>query len=245
VTAALERVALVTGGSGGIGRAIVEALLAEGYVVVSVGRSLPAEPVPDAHYRVADVSIAAEIDAAVEWTVGEFGRIDTLVTSAAILRTSPVHLMTEELWDQVIDINLKGVFLACRAVLPTMIAAGSGSIVNLSSVHAVATVPGTGAYAATKGAIVSFSRQLAVEYADAGIRSNSVVIGSVDTEMTVTHRKAIERDNVVVTTMHGAIGRMAQPEEIAKAVVFLAGDASSFVTGSAMTVDGGLLSRLM
>jgi NAD(P)-dependent dehydrogenase (short-subunit alcohol dehydrogenase family) len=238
-------VAIVTGGSGGIGNAIVAALVDEGYEVASIGRSVSTGGLSAARYLVADVAKAAEIEDAVAEIAGEFGRIDALVTSAAILRTAPVHEMSEELWDDVVDINLKGVFLACRAVLPHMLEAGSGSIVNLSSVHAVATVPGTGAYAATKGAIVSFSRQMAVEYADNGIRVNSVVIGSVDTEMTVTHKNAIERDRVIVTPPPGMVGRMAQPKEIANAVAFLVGPQSSFMTGSALTVDGGLLSRLM
>jgi NAD(P)-dependent dehydrogenase (short-subunit alcohol dehydrogenase family) len=239
------RVAIVTGAAGGIGRSVVVDLLAQGYVVVGIGRSAPTTPIDGAHFELADVSVAADVERAVTNTLDRFGRIDVLVTSAAVLKTGPVHTMEESLWDEVMDINLKGVFLSCRAVLPAMIAAGSGSIVNLSSVHAIATVPGTGAYAATKGAIISFSRQLAIEYADAGIRSNSVVVGSVDTAMSTAHGAAMARDGVVVASHTGRLARMARPDEIAKTVRFLAGEDSSFVTGSAVTVDGGLLSRLM
>ena len=244
-TDATGPVAVVTGGSGGIGSAIIRDLLAHDYRVVAVVRRSAPEPVPGATYLEADVSSSSDMDGVAERLVAEFGRVDVLVTSAAVLRSAPIHATSEQLWDEVIDTNLKGVFLSCRAVLPTMIAAGSGSIINLSSVHAVATVKGTGAYAATKGAIVSLSRQMAVEYADDGIRVNSLIVGSVDTAMTDLHREFTARDGISLTPPAGRIGRMAQPDEIAKAVRFLAGDDSSFVTGSALTIDGGLLSVLM
>ena len=239
------QVAIVTGGAGGIGRAIVADLVAHGWEVVSIGRSLPVDPVPGADYEVADVSIAAQVDAAVGNALDRLGRIDGLVTSAAILRAAPLHETTDELWDEVMAINVKGTFLACRAVLPAMLSAGRGAILNLSSVHAEATIAGTAAYAASKGAIISLSRQLAVEYADYGIRANSLVVGSVDTSMSTTHLAAIERDGVVINPPAGRIGRMAQPEEIARAARFLLTDDASFITGSAIRIDGGLLSSLM
>lgn len=240
-----KKVAVVTGANGGIGREVVLELLERGYDVVCWGRRIPDDAVPGAEYVVCDVSVPSAVAGAVERLTSTRGRVDVLVTSAAILRTAPVHLMSDELWDEVLSTNLTGAFRACRAVLPFMIDQGSGSIVNLSSVHAVATVPGTGAYAATKGGIVSFSRQLAVEYANHGIRSNSVVIGSVDTKMSAEHGDQLARDNVTVLAPDGSIGRMAHPREIAKAVAFLAGDGASFVNGSAFTVDGGLTSLLM
>lgn len=238
-------VAIVTGAGGGIGSAIVSTLLQRGFRVIAWGRRAPSEPVAGAEYDVCDVSNATDVGRARDAVLERTGRIDVLVTSAAILKTAPLHEMAEELWDEVQEVNLKGVFLCCRAVLPAMMQQGGGSIVNLSSVHAIATVPGTAAYAASKGAIVSLSRQIAVEYADYGIRSNSVVVGSVDTEMSVQHGQQLQRDGVTVTAPGGALGRMARPEEIAAAVAFLAGNDSSFVTGSAMTVDGGLTCRLM
>lgn len=239
------RVAIVTGGSGGIGRAIVSELVDDGYSVVSIGRSMPADGVPDATYEVADVSVAATVERAVRNTVDRLGRIDALITSAAILRAAPIHETSEEMWDEVMGINVKGTFLACRAVLPTMLAAGSGAILNLSSVHAEATIAGTGAYAASKGAIVSLSRQMAVEYTDQGVRVNSLIVGSVDTSMSAAHLAAIERDGVVINPPSGRVGRMARPEEIAKAARFLLSDDSSFISGSAIRIDGGLLSSLM
>jgi NAD(P)-dependent dehydrogenase (short-subunit alcohol dehydrogenase family) len=240
-----DRVAVVTGANGGIGRAIVEAFVGGGIRTVCWVRRMPEAPVSGADYDICDVVDTGSIHGATERLADRHGRVDILVTSAAVLRTGPLHAMSDELWDDVIATNLTGVFRACRAVLPFMIAQRSGSIVNLSSVHAVATVPGTAAYAAAKGGIVSLSRQIAVEYADHGIRSNSVVIGSVDTAMSTLHGEELKRDNVSLKPPSGAVGRMARPEEIARAVSFLSDDAASFVTGAAFTVDGGLTSRLM
>lgn len=238
-------VAVVSGAAGGIGDAIVADLVAEGWTVVGLGRRSPDAPVDGVDYRLCDVSDTESVNAAFDGVRDAYGRIDGLVTSAAILRTAPLHRMNDQLWDEVIDVNLGGVFRCCRAALPAMIAQRRGSIVNLSSVHAVATVPGTGAYAASKGAIISLSRQLAVEYADDGIRANSVVIGSVDTKMSEEHGRALARDSVRVEPPAGAVGRMALPAEIARAVRFLLSDDASFVTGAAITADGGLTSRLM
>lgn len=239
------RVAVVSGATGGIGEAIVADLAAAGWAVVGLVRRTPEVRVEGVDYRLCDVSDSQSVEAAFDQVRAAHGRIDGLVTSAAILRTAPLHRMDDQLWGDVIDVNLGGVFRCCRAVLPLMIEQQRGSIVNLSSVHAVATVPGTGAYAASKGAIVSLSRQLAVEYADDGIRANSLIIGSVDTNMSEEHGRALARDSVRVDPPAGAVGRMAQPAEIATAVRFLLSDDASFVTGAAMTVDGGLTSRLM
>jgi NAD(P)-dependent dehydrogenase (short-subunit alcohol dehydrogenase family) len=241
----VKRLAVITGAAGGIGQAIVADLLAHDYDVVGIVRTAPEQQEQGAHYIVADVSTSAAVDDAFLKIIERFGRIDVLVTSAAILRSAPVHETTDEMWDEVIATNLRGVFLSCRAALRSMIVANSGVIVTLSSVHAVATMRGTGAYAASKGAIVSLSRQMAVEYADNNIRVNSLVIGSVDTRMTELHKELLLQDGVSFSPQAGAIGRMASPREIASAVRFLAGDDSSFMTGSSMTVDGGLLSALI
>lgn len=116
---------------------------------------------------------------------------------------------------------------------------------NISSVHAYATVPRLAAYAASKGAVVSLSRQMALDYADDGIRVNAVIVGSVETEMGEQHGAAMARDGVVVAASTGAVGRTAQPVELARAVLFLASPDASFVTGAPIIVDGGLLARLM
>lgn len=236
---------IVTGAGGGIGSAIAADLAAAGHAVTGWVRRIPAEPVAGVTYVLCDVSDEDSVAAAFAETVAGFGRVTALVTSAAVLRTAPLHEMSLDTWEEVNAINLRGVFLCTRAVLPGMIEAGAGSIVHLSSVHAIATVPGTAAYAATKGAIVSFSRSVAVEYADAGVRCNALVVGSVDTKMSTEHGVQLDRDGVIVTPPSGAVGRMAGPDEIARAARFLVEDGSSFVTGSALVIDGGLSSRLM
>jgi meso-butanediol dehydrogenase/(S,S)-butanediol dehydrogenase/diacetyl reductase len=238
-------VAVVTGAAGGIGTAIARDLLGRGYDVTGWVHRTPADPIAGVTYQRVDVASPDAVAATRDALLARTGRIDALVTSAAVLRTGPLHELSDDTWEQVIGVNLTGVFLSMRAVLPTMLARGSGAIVNLSSVHALATVPGTAAYAATKGAIVALTREAAVEYADAGIRCNSVVVGSVDTAMSDSHGEQLARDGVRVDPPRGAVGRMARPEEIATAVAYLLGPDASFVTGSAFVVDGGLTSRLM
>ncbi|MFS0911992.1 SDR family NAD(P)-dependent oxidoreductase [Microbacterium sp. 179-I 3D2 NHS] len=243
--AVTKRVAVVTGAGGGIGRAIVADLTASGFTVVGWGRHEPSDPVRGASFLRCDVSDADEVEGATDEVLRLFGRIDVLVTSAAVLRTAPLHEMSLEIWEETMSINLRGVFLCTRAVLPTMIEHGGGSVVHLSSVHALSTVPGTAAYAASKGAVVSFSREVAVEYADRGVRANSLVVGSVDTAMSTLHGVELARDDVRVHVPAGAIGRMADPDEVAHAVRFLVSDDASFINGSALVIDGGLTARLM
>ncbi len=239
------QVAIVTGGARGIGRSIAALLVERRWTTVAIDRHAPATPDEGVHYLLADVRSSSQLDLAVRDVVEQYGRIDALVTSAGILRSGPTHETSDEEWDEVIDVNLGGTFRAVRAVLPHMIAAGRGSLVLLSSVHARATVPQAGAYAASKGAVISFAQELAVEYADVGVRANSLVIGSVDTDMTTLHKKYIDEGGIAVSPPAGRIGRMAAPEEIAPMAVFLASAESSFVTGSAMRIDGGLLARLL
>ena len=242
---AAKPVAIVTGAAGGIGSAIATDLAARGYLVVGWGLHSPAGTPEVSEFYLCDVADASAVESARDAVLERHGRIDVVVTSAGVLRTAPLHEMPERTWDEVVAVNLKGVFLTVRAVLPAMLAQRRGSIVNLSSVHAIATVPGTAAYAAAKGAIVSLSRQIAVEYADDGVRCNSLIVGSVDTSMSAEHGRLLARDGFVVTPPSGSVARMAAPEEIARAVGFLVGDDASFVTGASLVIDGGLTSRLM
>lgn len=246
-TESITRVALVTGGARGIGAAIAAALRQDGYRVVTVDiNALP--PGVDGprgeDHLIGDVSRADDVAAAVATTVDRCGRLDVVVNNAGILDVHAVDDTPEDVWDRVMAVNVKSVYLVSRAALPHLRRAGRASIVNVSSVHAVATVPRAAAYAASKGAVLSLTRQMALDLYDDGIRVNALVVGSVDTEMSTAHGAALARDGVVVSGSSGAIGRTGAPAEIAAAVCFLVSDGASFITGAPLIVDGGMLARL-
>ena len=240
------RSAIVTGAARGIGAVTASALEAAGFRVATFDM-LPA-PAGDSgnrtHY-VVDVSDADEVSASVTAVIQRFGRLDVLVNNAGILDVHAVDDTPEDVWDRVLAVNVKSVFLMSRVVIPHLRAAGGGSIVNVASVHAFASVPRAAAYAASKGAVVSLTRQMALDYYDDAIRVNAVVAGSVDTEMSAQHGAGMARDGVVVSAAPGAIARTAQPEEVARVIVFLCSDQASFMTGAPVIVDGGMLARLM
>jgi NAD(P)-dependent dehydrogenase (short-subunit alcohol dehydrogenase family) len=241
-----RRAAIVTGAARGIGAAAAMALRAAGFRVATF--DVLAGPVADSDDRthfVVDVSDAGEVSASVEAVVRRFGRLDVLVNNAGILDVHAVDDTPEDVWDRVLAVNVKSVFLMSRAAVPHLRAAGRGSIVNVSSVHAFASVPRAAAYAASKGAVLSLTRQMALDYYDAGIRVNALVVGSVDTELSAQHGAEMARDGVVVAASPGAIGRTAQPEEVARVIAFLCSDQASFMTGAPVVVDGGMLARLM
>ena len=244
---AKQPVAVVTGASRGIGAAVADALGADGMRVASVDlRDAAAGVADDTHlFLTADVARADEVRDVIARVTGRWGRIDVLVNNAGVLDCHAVDDTPEESWDRVMAVNVKSVYLMSREVIPHLRAAGGGSIVNISSVHAIATVPRLAAYAASKGAVLSLSRQMALDYADDGIRVNAVVVGSVDTQMSAEHGAAMTRDGIVVAAPPGAVGRMARPAEVASVVAFLASPQSSFITGAPVIADAGLLARLL
>jgi NAD(P)-dependent dehydrogenase (short-subunit alcohol dehydrogenase family) len=249
------RVALVTGGTAGIGRAVVERFARDGAAVVATGRredrgrdlteTMSAEGL-DVTYERADMSVAEDCRRAVAVTVERHGRLDIVVNNAAILQATSVEETSDEAWDEVIRANLTSVFLVSKAAIPHLRAAGGGSIVNFASVHAQATVVRLAAYAAAKGGVVALSRQMAHDVAVDRIRVNAVVIGAVATDMSRLHARLLGDDmpSGGFEIDETALGRTALPEEIAAAVRFLVGPGASFVNGSAFVVDGGLLAKL-
>jgi NAD(P)-dependent dehydrogenase (short-subunit alcohol dehydrogenase family) len=249
------RVALVTGGTAGIGRAVVERFARDGAAVVTTGRreergnELSAEMRAaglDVSYEHADMSTGDDCRRAVAATVERHGRLDIVVNNAAILYATSVEETTDEAWDEVIRTNLTSVFLVSKAAIPHLRAAGGGSIVNFASVHAQATIVRLAAYAAAKGGVVALSRQMAHDLVADHIRVNAVVIGAVATDMSRRHSELLGNDmpSGGFGIDESVLGRTARPEEIAGAVRFLVGPDASFVNGSAFVVDGGMLARL-
>lgn len=244
----------ITGMATGIGRATAEYLVAQGAKVFGVGldgeegNALASRYVEDQlNFRESDLTREVEVQAAVRAVTEQFGGLDAVVNCVGIY---PAEKRLEELsdaeWDRTVAVNLTSIFRVCRATLPLMRASGGGSVVNIASVHADATMPGVPAYAATKAAVVGLSRQLALDYAVDHIRVNAVLVGSVATRMTLdTLERVGGAEALGLSFEPNRIARIANPSEIASAIGFLISDASSFVTGSAMQVDGGLLARLV
>jgi NAD(P)-dependent dehydrogenase (short-subunit alcohol dehydrogenase family) len=170
-----------------------------------------------------------------------FGRIDVLVNSAGIGTSEPILEATLEGWRRVTGVNLDGTFLGVRHVAPVMAAAGRGSIINISTILGKVGLPGAAAYCASKGGVAMLTKAVALELAGAGVRVNSVHPGFIETPMVATAFRQSENENEmrdVIVSRH-ALGRLGVPREIADAIVFLASDESSFMTGSEVVVDGG------
>ncbi len=244
-----RRVVLITGAAGGIGSAAARAFQNDGWRVVGVDRSSDAVPGVD-HMIRADIS-DPESPARIFAELGEhFDRLDALVNNAAMQICKPVIETTVEEWDAVMASNVRSVFLSMRHAFPLLKATG-GSIVNVSSVHAVATSANIAAYAASKGALLAFTRATAIEFGADGIRVNAILPGAVDTPML---HEGLSRGHVAGASLdelvrglggRHVLGRVGTPDEIGRAIVFLADNQQSgFMTGQDLVVDGGALCRL-
>ena len=227
---------LVTGASGGIGRAVVDRLRAEGAVVAGVDLVLPDGLQLDFAAR-ADVCDEASVAAVVEATVASLGGLDTLVAAAGIEVSGPTHEVPASEFRRVLEVNVMGTVLLLRAVIPRMLHEGEGRIVTFGSTAAVVAAPELAAYAAAKGAVLQLTRSVAAEYAERGIRANCICPGGTRTPMLA----AIDRERSASDRFleRHPIGRYAEPAEIAAAVAFLVSEDASFVVGSALMVDGG------
>ena len=238
-----DPVALVTGGSRGIGRAVVQRLVRDGYVVAfchtARGAEQAARVVAENGDRAvaveADVTHRGEVRALVQRVRSELGVPDVLVTSAGIVRDSPLALMSDDHWDEVIDVNLSGTYNVCRTVVFEMIKRKRGSIVNISSVAGVSGNAGQTNYSAAKAGIIGFSKALAKEVGRYGIRVNVIAPGFIETEMTNSLSPTVRQraiDNIPV-------GRFGAPEEVADMVGYLA--SASYVHGAVLPIDGGIV----
>ena len=241
-----EKVALVTGGTRGIGLAIANRLASEGANLAIVGRnqgtaeaaavSLAGKYGVKALAVVGDVALMSTAENAVERCIQEFGRLDVLVNNAGITRDNLLMRMREEDWDAVLQTNLKSVFNMCKAAVRPMMKARSGRIINISSVVGICGNPGQTNYAAAKAGIIGFSKSLAKEIASRNITVNVIAPGMVSTDMT-----AALPDTAKETLLKNVpLDRIGMPEDIAAGVAFLASDDASYITGHVLEIDGGL-----
>ena len=243
------RSVLITGAASGIGRATVERIAREGGNVFCV--DVQAEAVEaaakqaaalgvDSEARVCDVSDEASVNAAVDACVARFGKLDSVCHVAGILRFSHFHEMTLAQWRQVQAVNVDGTFLVCRAAIPHLLAA-KGNIVNISSVAAKAGLPYGTAYAASKGAVLSFTKTLAVEYGKQGLRANSVCPGSIKTPMAAGGAGLPADADMKLVMRQMPLDRARGPETVAGLIAFLASDDAAHINGVDVLVDGGTL----
>ncbi|HKX79519.1 MAG TPA: SDR family NAD(P)-dependent oxidoreductase [Novosphingobium sp.] len=246
-----NKVAIITGAAGGIGAATASKLASEGAMIVATDVQFErVEAVADAIRSTGGRALAvqhnvgseADWKAVIDSAVSEFGRIDILVNNAGIadkdgLVESQADTTGIEDWDRVIDINLKGVFLGVRQVIPVMKDAGGGAIVNISSIAAIVGNGGPFAYSASKGGVRSLTKHLATSYGKFKIRANSVHPGLVLTPMVQADLE--NPDLARMLEMMIPLGRGAQPEEVADAILFLASDEASYITGAELVIDGG------
>ncbi len=238
-----NKTAIITGGATGIGLACARLFQHEGARVALFGRRQ--ERLDQAQKIVGNSALAIsgditrqkDIDRLTDRVLAEWGRIDILINNAGTFAPAALHETDDRVWDDILNVNLRGVFLLTKKVLPHMLEQKSGSIVHISSILGMIAVPQAAAYNVSKGALNQFSKSIAVEYGNAGIRSNSVCPGMIETEMTEEVRGNAE---LMAEWKKGyPLGRFGGPDEVARACLFLASDEASFVTGVTLPVDGG------
>lgn len=243
-----DRVALITGSGQGIGKAIALAFAEEGAMIavndVSFNAAKAEETVQElrrlgtkAELFLADVSQEAEVNSMIKRVIEEFDRVDILVNNAGINRDGLLHKGNSENWNAVMAVNLTGPFLCTKAVLPSMRDQGYGRIVNLSSLTARMGIFGTGYYAASKAGLIGLTKVTAAENAAKGITCNALAPGYINTDMMNKYPEA--QLNALIAKI--PVGRFAEPKEVADAALFLAADASSYITGAVLDINGGFL----
>lgn len=246
-----DRIAVVTGAGSGIGRAIAQRFAEAGATVIAADLDPQAAEAtallaPDriVPYQV-DVRDETSVRALMDSVLARFGRIDILVNNAGIGTTKDIVETELEEWEQVFAVNVRGVFLCCKSALPSMLARRSGVIINIGSVAGLIGIPKRAAYCASKGAVVTLTKQIAIAYVKDGIRCNCICPGTVDTPW-VERLVARELDPLAARRALEArqpMGRLVRPEEVAAAALYLASDEAAAVTGSILVVDGGWLAQ--
>jgi len=243
------KVALVTGAGSGIGRASARAFAAAGarVVVSDISPRGGEETVQLIHAAAgkavfirADISRASEVAALIGDTVAQYDHLDYAHNNAGIVALGDTVNCTEEDWDRVIAVNLKGVWLCLKHEIPQMLAQGSGAIVNTASIAGLTGMSGAVAYGASKYGVISLTKSAARQYASAGIRINAVCPGYIETPMVESIFERVPDGEARITALH-PVGRLGTPDEIAAAVLWLCSDAAAFVTGHPLVVDGGYL----
>jgi NAD(P)-dependent dehydrogenase (short-subunit alcohol dehydrogenase family) len=238
---ARRRLALVTGSSGGIGSAIVNRFLENGWDVIGIDRS--AGRGDRYAFIKADLANLSDVARATKAVRTRTSRLDVIVNNAAEQTVKPLHKTTPAEWDRMMAANVRPAYLL-MAQLHELLRSVQGAIVNVASVHATATSPGMAAYVASKGALVALTRAMALEFASWGIRVNAVLPGAIDTPMLAEGLKR-SRSTLKSLAARHPLGRVGIPQDVAEAIYFLAdADRSSFITGQTLTVDGGATARL-
>jgi len=244
------KIALVTGAASGIGRATALLFANEGAAVTiadvnqQAGQAVAEEIAQNrgqAIFEHADVTRAADCQRVVERTLREFGGIHVLFNNAGIMRRASVIELSEEDWDRVMAVNVKSIFLMSRQVIPIMAKAGGGSIINTASGWGLAGGPRAAVYCASKGAVVLLTKAMALDHGSQNIRVNCICPGDTDTNMLRNEAEQLgeRQDRFLAESARRPLGRIGKPEDIAQAALYLASDAASFVTGTALVVDGG------
>jgi NAD(P)-dependent dehydrogenase (short-subunit alcohol dehydrogenase family) len=246
------KVALITGGASGIGRATSLLFAREGAAVgivdlneeggTAVAREIAAAG-GHAFIQRGDVTRATDCEHTVERMVGEFGGLHILFNNAGIIRRATVIDLSEEDWDRVMEVNVKPMFLLSKLVIPVMARAGGGSIINMASGWGLAAGPRAAVYCASKGAVVQLTRAMAIDHGPQKIRVNCLCPGDTDTAMLREEARQLgePNDQFLADAARRPLRRLGKPEDIAQAALYLASDASAFVTGTALVIDGGAL----
>jgi NAD(P)-dependent dehydrogenase (short-subunit alcohol dehydrogenase family) len=244
------KVALITGAASGIGRATARLFAREGAAVaiadinLQAGKAVAEEIIQTGGHSFveqADVTQSADCQRVVERTMRQFGAIHVLFNNAGIIRRATVLELSEQDWDQVMAVNVKSIFLMSRQVIPIMAKAGGGSVINTASGWGLAGGVRAAAYCASKGAVVLLTKAMAIDHGPQNVRVNCICPGDTDTGMLRHEAQQLgeREDSFLAESARRPLGRVGKPEEIAQAALYLATDASSFVTGTALVVDGG------